>query len=329
MRVLVTGATGFVGSWLVRGLLDQGLDVRILRRQSSPPSTLFDESRVEVSYGDITDFQSVARAAQGCHTLFHLAGLVGYSRAQRPMMELVNVEGTINAVNAAVKNRVHRFVHMSSVVAVGASFDGTHPLNEDSPYNLSHLNLGYFETKRKAETIVLDAVSNGSLDAVVLNPSTIYGPGDALKGSRGAQLKVAQHKMPFYTSGGVSIIHVEEVVAATLSAWQRGRSGQRYILSGDNILIKDLFQMIARTAGVSAPSVRLPNKIVHLVGSIGDALENLGKKGPLNSETAWTSTMFHWYRSDRARRELGLVTRPALSSIEESVLWMRENGLIH
>lgn len=326
MKVLITGATGFVGGWLVKKLVDLGLEVRVIQRRTTQEDLW--PSGVEVFSGDITLPETLDAAARDVHSIFHLAGYIGYSRAARPLMDHVNIKGTENIVEACIKNHVTRLVHMSSVVAVGASFDGT-PLNEESPYNLEHLNLGYFETKRQAELIVKNAVKNGLIDAVILNPSTIYGPGDAQKGSRSTQLKVARKKFPFYTSGGVSIVDIDDVTAALVNAWKIGRPGERYILSGENISIKSLFEMIATAAGVEPPKIYLPNPIVHGLGKVGDLLEKIGQKGPINSENAWTSTLYHWFDHSKATKELGFFPKPAQYSIARSVNWMKEHGLLN
>jgi dihydroflavonol-4-reductase len=323
MKVLVTGASGFVGSWLVRRLIREGLQVRTLRRKSSsaPPSTDQD-----IAWGDITDPASVLAATQDVDTVFHLAGHVGYSRAERALMQAINVEGTRHVVAACRRNRVRRLVHMSSVVAVGASFDGRRLLNEDDPFNLHHLNLGYFETKLAAEKIVQAAVANGEIDAVMLNPSTIYGAGDAAKGSRKVQLKVAQGRFSFYTGGGVSIVGVEEVVDAVVTAWHKGRSGHRYILSGENITIHQLFTLIAEQAQAIPPKIYLPDLMVRGIGRAGNLLERMGRKGPLNSESAWTSILYHWFDNQKARTELGFKPQSARDAIAKSVNWIREQG---
>lgn len=326
MKVLVTGASGFVGHWLVEKLLQDGVDVCILRRKLGDDG--FKNGSPEVLLGDVIHPTSLSAACQDVHTVFHLAGHVGYSRRERPVMEKVNVTGTANMIQAAALNKVKRFVYMSSVVAVGASFDGEKPLNEDSEYNVSHLDLGYFETKRKAEILVRDAVKRGLIDAVILNPSTIYGAGDAKKGSRKVQLKVAQGKFPFYPSGGVNVIAVEDVVAATLTAWQKGRTGERYILSGENLTIKQVFELIAEAGGVSPPRIPLPGFITRALGKIGDSMEERNRKWPLNSENAWTSILYHWFDNKKARAELGLNPIPAKTAIENSVTWSRENGLL-
>jgi dihydroflavonol-4-reductase len=171
-------------------------------------------------------------------------------------------------------------------------------------------------------------VARGELNAVMINPSTIYGAGDAKKGSRGTQLKVARAKFPFYTAGGVSVVAVEDVVDAIISAWKRGRSGERYIISGENLTIKQLFTEIAQAAGVKPPSIFLPTPIVKLLGKIGDLMESFGSKGPINSENAWTSTLYHWFDSSKAKKELGLNPKSASYAIGQSVAWMKQNGYL-
>lgn len=323
MKILVTGATGFVGGKLTRKLLSQGHEIHVIQRNKNDRMGL-KELNVEHHIADVTDPVSLERATKGMEIVCHLAGVIGYSKAMREIMEKVNVLGTQNVIDACLKNRVKRLLYMSSVAAVGASFDKI-PLTEDSPYNLSYLNIGYFETKRKAEILVLNAVAKHKLDAVLLNPSTIYGPEDARKGSRGVQLKIAKGQFPFYTSGGVNVISIEDVVNVIISAIDKGRAGERYIVAGENILIKDLFKMIAQEAGVKEPHIYLPNLLVRAIGLTGDYLEKIGKKGPLNSENAWASIMYHWFNSDKAKSELGLNPKPAREAIAQSVQWVKEN----
>jgi dihydroflavonol-4-reductase len=261
-------------------------------------------------------------------SVFHLAGVIAYKRADRELMEKVNVGGTSNVVEACRATGIRRLVHLSSVVAVGASFTPDHVLNEESPYNLSHLNLGYFETKRKAEAIVKESCQKNRLDAVILNPSTIYGPGDAKKGSRKTQLKVAQGKFKFYTAGGVNVVAVEDAVDGIISAWKKGKSCERYILAGDNLSIQRLFEIIAHEAGQKPPTTLLPTPVLHAIGIAGDLMGTLGMKSPISQENAWTSTMYHWFDSSKAQRELDFKPRPAEIAISQSVKWIKENGLL-
>ena len=327
MKVLVTGATGFLGGWLVRRLLDEGIEVRIIKR----PSSQLDEIEglsLDIVPGDVTDEASLQEACKGVDSVFHLAGLIAYTRTQRAAMEKVNVQGTANVLKACKANNVRRLLHLSSVVAIGASFDGKVPLTEESPYNISDLDLGYFETKRAAEELVRDTVQRGEVDAVMINPSTIYGRADAKKGSRKTQVKVANGKFPFYPPGGVNIVAVEDVVDGIMAGWKRGRSGERYIMASENLLLKDAFKLIADASGVKPPSIGLARPAVFAIGKVGDILEAVGKKGPLNTENAWTAVLYHWFDSTKAQRELGIQFKPAKYAIEQSVGWMKENGYV-
>ncbi|MFN8791177.1 MAG: NAD-dependent epimerase/dehydratase family protein [Bdellovibrionales bacterium] len=327
MKVLVTGANGFLGSWLTRALVEKGHDVTILVRPSSDLSELEGVS-YKKAFGDVTDLESLERSFQGQDGVFHLAGVVAYKKKDRAQMEKVNVLGTQNVIAAMEKRNIRKLLHLSSVVAVGASSSPKQILNEDSPYTLSSLDLGYFETKRAAELAVLQAHQQKRIDPIIVNPSTIYGRADAKKGSRSVQLKVAQGRFPFYTSGGVSVVAVEDVIEGILQAWNKGRTGERYILSGENWTIHELFSAIAREAGVPAPRFLLPSFLLHSVGFIGDQMSRLGLKGGLSRENAWTSTMYHWFDNSKARRELGFNPRPANEAIRNSVQWMKDSGLL-
>jgi dihydroflavonol-4-reductase len=327
MKVLVTGATGFLGQWLTRRLLDEGFEVRVLVRNRSK----LDELRglkLDVAEGDVTNLSSVESACQKVDGVFHLAGLIAYSRAQRAAMENVNVQGTKNVISAIQKNGNARLLHLSSVTAIGAGFTPSEILNEDSRYNIEQLNLGYFQTKRDAEIAVFGEVRAGKLDALAINPSTIYGPGDAKKGSRGAQLKVARGKLPFYTPGGVNIVHVDDVVNLCIQAFRTGKAGERTIACGENLTIKETFERIAMLAGVKPPGIPLPRAAIFALGRVGDLLESIGKKGPFNTENAWTSTLYHWFSNEKAKRDFGFKPRPAQEALEASVRWSRDNGLI-
>lgn len=328
MRALVTGATGFLGSHLVRKLLESGHDIRVLMRETSDDSALAGLD-VEKLLGDVCDPESLDAATQGVDVVFNAAGLVAYSRAARDAMTRVNVQGASNVVACCERHGVERLVHVSSVMAVGAGLDRRTLLNEDSPYTLGPFHLGYAETKREGERLVMHAASQGRLDAVVVNPSTIYGAGDARKYSRNSQLKVARGRLLFYTSGGVSVIAVEDVVEGIARACEVGRNGNRYILAGKNLTIRNLFGLIASEAGVAPPRFRVPTPLIRAFGYAGDAFEHFNARTSFNSEAALAATMFHWFDASKARRELGIKPRPAHQAIAASVAWIREAGLLH
>ncbi len=322
-KVIVTGANGFLGSWLTKKLVEEGHSVYAMVRKSSDLSEL-NECNCQIVYGDVTDLSSLQIAFSGMDYVFHVAAYIAYSSAEREKMININVHGTAHVLKACKEHNIKRLIYISSVVAIGSSFSSREILSESSDYNVSDLNLGYFETKRQAE----DLVKNSDLDFVILNPSTIYGEGDAKKGSRKVQIKVAQGKFPFYTSGGVNVVDIEDVVNGIILAWHKGRRGERYILASENILIKDLFKMIAHAAGVQPPRYYLPRWILFILGGLGDFLNLLGIKSSFSLEKVWTSTLYHWYSNEKAKKELGFQCRPAKESIEKSVLWMKKNKLI-
>lgn len=310
---LVTGATGFVGSWLTRHLLRHGHRVRVLCRR---PDSLDPDLKVQcdIYQGDILDYESLLTASSGAQRIYHLAGLVAYRAEEREAMEQVNVEGTRNILKACVANHIPQLVYMSSVVAIGASLK-KQILNEESPYDISSLNLGYFETKKKAEELVMAAHHKGELKAFVLNPSTIYGPGDFKKGSRKFQLKAARGQLQFYTKGGVSIVSIEDVVEAALRVTELGRPGERYILSGDNITIKKLFQKIAKEMKTKPPFIPVPTFLVRL----------MGRFGLMSRESTYTSTMYHWFDNSKAQRELDIQFKSAHYAIQQSTRWLKSH----
>lgn len=327
-QVLVTGANGFLGSWLVRRLLSDGHQVRCLVRPTSDLSEL-QGLACEYVHGDVTNLDSLLAACKEQSAVFHLAGLIAYKRSERAAMERINVGGTANVIEAVHRCQVSRLVHLSSVVAIGGGFHDQQILNEGSEYNVHDLNLGYFETKRAAEQLVMAAAHAGKIDAVILNPSTIYGPGDARKGSRKTQLKVAQGRFPFFTSGGVNVVPIENCVDGIVRGWQQGKSGERYILAGENLRIRELFQIIAASAGVPAPRLMIPNWVLHGIGILGDILATCGLNLGVSRENAWTATMYHWFDSGKAQRELGFVPGSSRAAIEASVRWSKEHGLLN
>lgn len=327
-KVLVTGANGFLGSWLTQRLIDEGHETLCLVRKTSDLSEL-EGVPCKYVYGDITDINSLRENLNGFDTVFHVAGLIGYSPFERERMFKVNVDGTQNVIDVCIEKNVRKLVHISSVAAIGASFSKDTILNENSPYNIAHLRLGYFDSKHEGEMRVEKACREKKLDAVILNPSTIYGSGDARKGSRSTQVKVAQGKFKIYPPGGANVVAIEDVVQGILSAWTIGKTGERYILASENLLIKEVFDIIAEIAGTKPPSIGLPSWLIHSLAKPGDMLTKAGKKFPINSETAWTTTLYHWFDSAKAQRELNLKFKPAKFALENSVRWMIDNGIVN
>ncbi|MDZ4677781.1 MAG: NAD-dependent epimerase/dehydratase family protein [Oligoflexia bacterium] len=326
MKILVTGGNGFLGSWIVRALVNKGHVVRVLHRKSSVMNSLKNIS-YESALGDVTEYSTVLEAACGMDAIFHAAAVIAYSPLERTLMERVNVYGTENVVRAAIDAKVQKFVHTSSVVAVGATLE-PRLLHEESPYEMSQYNFGYYETKFHAEELIRSAVRSGKLDAVIVNPSIMFGPGDAVKGSRKTHLKVASGLIPFYPTGGINIADVEDVVEGHILALKKGRAGERYILGGDNILVKDLFDLLAQFGGHRAPMIPLSSIILRSLARVTELAERYSYKINIPVESAIASTMYHWYDLSKARKELGYNPKPAYGAVKKSVQWCFENGYL-
>lgn len=326
MKVLVTGANGFLGAWLTQRLLDEGHQVKALIRKKSDLSEL-QNCKPEYVFGDVTDKNSLLENFKNQEVIFHLAGAIGYKKSLRQLMDQVNVQGTQNVIETCEALKIPKLIHLSSVVAIGSSFK-PEILNENSEYSIHNLNLGYFETKKKAEDLVIQAAKQNRIQAVCVNPSTVYGFGDAKKGSRKNQVKVARHELAFYPSGGVNVVGVEDVIDGIILALKKGKNAERYILASENMTIKTLFENIAKAAAVQPPTLKIPNWFLHSLGMTGDLLNTFGIRANLSRENAYTASMFHWFDHSKAKNELGYNPQPATLAIENSVRWMHDHGYL-
>ena len=321
-KVLVTGATGFLGRHLTCHLLEKNLEVSILARKSSDIDFVKNQP-VNVIHGDITDPCSLVHATENKNVVYHLAGLIAYKKEDRGLMDQINVQGTANVLNACIKNKVSKVVHLSSVAAIGASFKPEF-IDENFEYNLEKYNLGYFQTKHEAENLVIKAFRENGLQTYLINPSTIYGKGDATKSSRKVQKKVAQGRFPFYPPGGVNVVHVADVIKAIDLCLEKGKPARRYIIGGENMTIRELFYQIADIAGVKPPNIGLPKFLLGGMGFVGDLMNWFSIKSSWSGEKATIASLYHWFSIQRARKELGFNPQPARKALEESVLWMME-----
>jgi dihydroflavonol-4-reductase len=322
----VTGATGFLGRHLVHDLCAKGAQVSILARRSSQLHS-FQGLDIKVHYGDVTDRLSLLQACENQEIVFHLAGIIAYRRSERAAMEKVNVEGTANLLDACITHQTPKVMHLSSVVTIGASFQPK-PIDEDHPFNLGRYNLGYFETKRQAEILIKKAHKENNLAVYMVNPSTIYGAGDGTKGSRKTQIKVAKGQFKLYPPGGVNVVYAKDVIDSIHLCLSKGQPARRYIIGGENLTIKDLFATIAEISGVPAPFIPIPRFLMTGLGHFGDLMRSIGKETSMSSETAVTASLYHWFSNKRARTELGFHPTPARTAIEESISWMKSQGLL-
>ena len=326
MKVFLTGGTGFVGSALLRALVARGDEVTALRRARSRVDHLADLPVQWVGAG-ITDEEALSRAAAGAEAVFHVAADLSYSRRDRRRQFEANVRGTRAVAAAALRVGARRFVHTSSVAAVGIC-EGPVLLDETSPYNASFLDIGYFETKREAETEVLRAVERG-LDAVIVNPSVVLGPGFGRGNASAIVLAVAKRRIPFVPPGGINCVGIEDVVSGHLLALERGRTGERYILGSENLNYGALFERIARISGVRPPGRSITGGLLPAFVRALRGLDRLGVVGRrVRPEALATLGRFLWFDSAKAQRELGWRPSPIDGAIRATLEDFRERGLL-
>lgn len=297
-RVLVTGASGFLGSRLVERLASEGHEVRALVRPSSKRGHLRGAVPVE---GDVLDEASLDRAMEGCQAVFHAAAVLGFWKGVESRQEEVNVLGTRRVCEAARRAGVGRLVHTSSVAAVGIPEEGA-VADESSPFTPESARTAYARTKQAAEREVLES----GLDAVILNPSVVYGIRPNLHYASNLFQDLAAGRVPAYPTGGTSWVWAEDAAAGHLLAWRRGRPGRRYILGAENLPYRDFMRAVCRISGSRPPRIPVPGLPARLAAAVLEwrAAGN-GRHPVLSADMARLSSRHLYYDSGRARSELG------------------------
>ncbi len=324
--VFVTGATGFVGSAVARALLARGQTLRLLVRRGSDRSNLagLDAELVE---GDLRDAASLARAVRGCAGLFHVAADYRLWVPDPERMMQANVAGTRDLMRAAQRAGVQRIVYCSSVAALGQIGDGT-PADENTPNDPAKIVGVYKKSKYLAEQAVLDLVRTEELPAVIVNPSTPVGPRDIKPTPTGKTIRdAALGKMPAYIDTGLNIVHVDDVAAGHLLAYDHGRVGERYILGGEDFLLRDLLRLIAEVSGQRPPLCALPIPALWpLAVGCEWAARAFGIDPLVTREMLMMARKKMFFSSAKARAELGYLPRPARAAIEDAVAWFGAHG---
>ena len=325
-NVLITGGTGFIGSNLAAILLDAGYNVRIFHRSSSSLVNVTN-LRVEHAVGDVRDKASLKKAMEGCDTVFHTAAIVSFWKPNHKTQYDVNVLGTRNVVEACLESGVGRLVHTSSIAAVGYPTDGGYS-DETASFNWQSVGSGYKNSKHLAEQEVYAGIRQG-LNAVIVNPGVVIGPGDVHFNGGKIIRSIKKHLALFYIQGGMNIVYVGDIVRGHLAAALKGRTGERYILGGENLTHKQAFQLTAVTIGGIVPRVRMPLIILRFIARFFDAAGMLLKQEPMvTSELFSGAGKYNWYSSAKAERELGYSITPFREAVAKTYKWYVEQGLL-
>ena len=319
MKILVTGATGFIGHHLCRSLIEKGYQVTALRRSESDSALL---AGLDLNFvtGDVTDLPSLKAALRGQETVIHAAGHMAYWSRLRKLQNQVNIEGTRNVVAVSQHAGVRRLLYVSSVAAIGIPDRGQPPADENFLFNLVNSPLNYPISKKRAEELVMAGSRNG-LDIVIVNPAGLLGKwGKRYRGSEWVE-KIRRGWVAFYYTGGRNLVHVADVVEGILCALEQGQSGERYILGGENLTYKETARIVAARLGRNIPLLPVMPLVTRLLSAFDPLISATGKRPPVTREIHFTSSRFQYYTSAKAARDLGYHARPFSEILEDILHW--------
>jgi dihydroflavonol-4-reductase len=328
MLVFVTGATGFVGSHVARALADQGADLRLLVRGSSDLRNIEDLNAERV-IGELRDAASIQTAMSGCEVVFHVAADYRLWVRDPDEMYRANVDGTRAILEAAGKNRVRRVVYTSSVATMGFTGNG-HPADENSPVALANMIGPYKRSKFMAERVAMDAARNG-MDVVVVNPTTPVGERD-IKPTPTGRIVVdfLKKKFPAYVDTGLNLVDVTECARGHVAALEKGRSGERYILGGENLTLKQILDKLAALTGLPSPKVKVPYVMALATGVVDEIVTGrmLGREPRATIDAVRMGRKKMFVTSAKAERELGWRSLPVDDALRRAVTWFQQNGYV-
>jgi dihydroflavonol-4-reductase len=328
MLAFLTGATGFVGSHVARALVAQGADLRLLIRSSSDLSNI-QELRAERVVGDLRDAASLKKAVAGCDVIFHVAADYRLWVRDPEQMYRSNVEGTKAILEAARENKVRRVVCTSSVATMGFQSNG-HLADEDSPVALANMIGPYKRSKFMAEEIAIQAGRSG-MDVVVVNPTTPVGERD-IKPTPTGRIVVdfLKKKFPAYVDTGLNLVDVAECARGHVAALEKGKSGERYILGGENLTLKQILDKLAVITGLPSPSIKVPYVVALATGVVDQVFTGyIRKREPratIDAVRMGRKKMF--VSSGKAERDLGWKTVAVDAALRRAVEWFQANGYV-
>jgi dihydroflavonol-4-reductase len=317
MRALVTGAAGFIGHHVVRALVDGGAAVRALDRLPPRPGVLPDQA--EFVIGDVLDRDTITRAVEGCDAVFHLAAVYSYARRDAALVRAVNVDGTRTVLDVALRGPRRRIVHTSSCITCGPV--PTRAATESDRPSARESTIPYRRSKLDAEQLALTAAREGA-DVVVVNPTAPVGTGDLRPTPTGKMVAdVASGRFRGYLArSALNIVSVADVARGNLAAFERGQAGQRYLLGGENMSVRDVFAAIAMEAGVSPPRIPVPWWAALAAARVTDLLlRPLGRESELlGIDAVRAGRLPHLFDDSKARAQLGYRSRPGAAALAEA-----------
>lgn len=327
-KVLVTGASGFVGSAVAKILVEAGFPVRALVRPTSPRQHL-NGVPVEFAGGDLRDAESVRRAMAGVRYVFHVAADYRlWARDPREISE-VNVVGTGTIMAEALRAGVERIVYTSSVATLALNSEGK-PADETLPLTEANAIGAYKRSKVAAERLVEAMIANERLPAIIVNPSTPIGPRDVKPTPTGRIIvEAASGRIPGFVDTGLNLVHVDDVAAGHLAALRKGKIGERYILGGENVVFSDMLADICAIAGRQPPRWRFPRQMVMPVAYFAEGMARITGREPFVTRDGLRMAKYRmFFNAAKAERELGFRARPYREGLADAVEWFGQAGYL-
>lgn len=325
MKTLITGANGFIGSAVMRLLLERGHDLRVVVRPKSDQRNL-EGMPVEVVEGNLQDKTSLKQAVNGCNAVFHLAADYRLWIPDPDNMYQTNVAGTRDLMLASAEAGVGKIVYTSSVAVLGLNKDGS-PADEETPMVPEDMIGHYKRSKYLAEKEVSRLIDENGLPAVIVNPSTPLGPRDIKPTPTGKIIvDTLNDRMPAYVDTGLNIAHVDDVAYGHLLAFEKGKIGERYILGGENLSLQTILGIICELTDKKPPSIKLPHNFILPIAWCMERWANISKKEPRATvDEVHMSKNLMYFSSDKAIKELGYQIRPAKEAIKDAIDWFIKN----
>jgi dihydroflavonol-4-reductase len=329
MKTLITGSTGFLGSAIIRELLDDGREVKALIREGTSTENI-EGLDIEIAYGDLRDIESIRSALNDCNFLYHAAAYYSLWALEKQLIYEINVEGTRNILRAAEEKGLEKIVYTSTVGCIGLN-DDTTPATEDTFFNTNTLSNDYKKSKYQAEQVALEFARSG-LPVVIVNPSTPVGPRDIKPTPTGKIiLDFLNRKIPAYLDTGLNLIDVKDCARGHILAEKNGIPGERYILGNQNMSLFDILFTLEEITGLKAPRIKMPFWVALSAGWACEMVSNhITLKPPVVPLAGVKmAKYFMYFDSSKAINNLGLAQNPVENALRQSVDWFKENNYLN
>lgn len=322
-KVLITGASGFLGSNLTRELYRMGYDIRIIVRPSANLKGIADIP-CDVFFGHIDNSEHVLEAMKGCDIVIHAACITEQWGVSFAEYEKANFTATQHITAACLAHKVEKFIYVSTANTIGPG-DKHHPGNELNGFTLFNANSGYINSKYLAQQYVLEQVAASQLPGIVVNPTFMIGPNDVKPSSGKLILYGLKHRLLFYPPGGKNFVHIKDVCRGIINAIEKGKMGDCYLLAGQNLSYGEFFRLLKKISGKRQLLVPIPRFVLKIGGMIGSLP---GISGKLNYSTAYMLCLDNYYTGKKSERELQLHYTPVEAAVSGAFTWFKENNYI-